>query len=126
MSITIGQILQTGADLFPASPAIGAPGRSALTYERLYRLAGGVAAWLNDRGLGRRDRVAIALPNGPEMAAAFLGVSAAATSAPLDPASRAEHAAFCLTTLGAKAIIVQRGLESPARDAARSCGVKVI
>ena len=44
-----------------------------------------IAGQLNARGVGRGDRVAIVLPNGPEMATAFLAVAATATTAPLNP-----------------------------------------
>ena len=40
---------------------------------------------LNELGIGRGDRVAIVLPNGPEMATAFVAVASAATAAPLNP-----------------------------------------
>ena len=51
-------------------------------------------AALNARGIGRNDRVAIVLDNGPEMAAAFLCISAGATAAPLNPAYRADEFEF--------------------------------
>ena len=44
--------------------------------------------------LAGSDRVAIVLPNGPEMATAFLSVASAATSAPLNPAYRQEDFEF--------------------------------
>ena len=85
-----------------------------------------MVAWLNGAGIGRGDRVAMVLPNGPEMATAFLGVSAGAISAPLDPAYRADQFSFHLTRLHAKALVVQRGVDSPARDVARDHGILVI
>ena len=41
---------------------------------------------LNAIGIGRGDRVAIVLPNGPEMAASFVAIACGATTAPLNPA----------------------------------------
>ena len=58
-------------------------------------------------GVGRGDRVAIVLPNGPEMAAAFLSVAAAAAAAPLNPAYRQDEFEFYLGDLNAKALIVE-------------------
>ena len=49
-------------------------------------MASRTVADLNLMGVGRGDRVAIVLPNGPEMAAAFLGVASGAVAAPLNPA----------------------------------------
>ena len=56
-------------------------------------------ATLNALGIGRGDRVAIVLPNGPEMATAFVAVACGATTAPLNPAYRAEEFDFYLTDL---------------------------
>jgi acyl-CoA synthetase (AMP-forming)/AMP-acid ligase II/acyl carrier protein len=92
----------------------------------LRRQVDGTVAWLNAFGIGRGDRVAIVLPNGPEMAVAFLGVSAGAVSAPLNPAYTAEEFAFYLADLHAKALIAQRGIDSPARAAAKDRGIPVI
>jgi acyl-CoA synthetase (AMP-forming)/AMP-acid ligase II len=53
-------------------------------------------------GIGRGDRVAIALPNCPEMACAFVAVASACTSAPLNMAYRADEFAFYLGDLNAR------------------------
>ena len=60
------------------------------------------------------------------MATAFLGVAAAATIAPLNPAYRAEDYAFYLDDLQARALIVAHGVASPAPDVARERGIPVI
>ena len=65
--------------------AIGAPGRSWLSYDGLRDLSAEVVTTLLGLGVGRGDRVAIVLPNGPEMATAFLTVAQVATTAPLNP-----------------------------------------
>ena len=39
-------------------------------------------------GIGRHDRVAVVLPNGPELAVAILAVAASAACAPMNPAYR--------------------------------------
>ncbi len=116
----IAEILRASAERSPDAIAIAAPGRSPLTYGQLHRQVECVVASLIARGVGRNDRVAIVLPNGPEMAVAFLGVVAAATSAPLNPAYRAEEFDFYLSDLGAKALIVQSDMDSPAVDVARA------
>ena len=54
-----------------------------MSYARLTDQSDAVAAQLQGMGIGRGDRVAIVLSNGPEMAAAFLGVTACAVAAPL-------------------------------------------
>ena len=90
----------------PDAPAILAPGRAPLAYGGLRALCRNTVARLNALGLGRGDRIAIVLPNGPEMASAFVSVAAAATTAPLNPAYRADELDFYLSDIGAKAILV--------------------
>lgn len=62
--------------------ALGAPGRAWLTYGGLRETAARTAADLRRFGVGARDRVAIVLPNGPDMAASFYCIAQAATTAP--------------------------------------------
>ena len=83
-------------------------------------------AALSAFGLGREDRVALVLPNGPEMATAFLGVACGAVCAPLNPDYRPEELDFYLSDLGVKAVVVEAGSDSPARAAASSRGIEVI
>ncbi len=104
----------TLADLIAPHPAgalaIGAPDRPWLTYGGLRALAGTVADALHTAGVGRGDRVAIVLPNGPEMAAAFVTIAQAAVTAPLNPAYRVDEFDFYLSDLKAKALVVAAGL----------------
>jgi acyl-CoA synthetase (AMP-forming)/AMP-acid ligase II len=120
---TMHRLLQRGAD---NAPAIGAPGRLWLTHAGLRRLADTTAARLNAMGIGRGDRVAMVLPNGPEMAALFVTTACAATTAPLNPAYKAEEFDFYLSDLNARALIVQQGMETPARAVAAARGIAVI
>lgn len=120
---TVLDLLARGAG---AAPAIGAPGRAWLCYDDLRALARRTIADLNRIGIGRNDRVAIVLPNGPEMAAAFVAIAAGATTAPLNPAYRAEEFDFYLSDLNARALVVGRGMETPARAVAEARGIPVI
>jgi acyl-CoA synthetase (AMP-forming)/AMP-acid ligase II/thioesterase domain-containing protein/acyl carrier protein len=110
----------------PDAVALLAPDRSPLSYASLLRQVEQAAQALNRFGIGRNDRVAVVLPNGPEMAAAFLGVSAVATCAPLNPAYRAGEFEFYLTDLRAKALIALAGADSPARAVAAALGIPVL
>ena len=113
---TVTDLLQQGAD---EAVAIAAPGRPSLTYAGLRKHVAGAVRKLNQLGIGRNDPVAIVLPNGPEMATAFLSVAAAATTAPLNPAYREEEFEFYLSDLKAKLLLVEAGSETPARAVAR-------
>ncbi|MGN6551986.1 MAG: acyl--CoA ligase, partial [Pararhizobium sp.] len=100
--------------------------REFLSFGALAELLAGTVARLNALGIGRNDRVAIVLPNGPEMASAFLSVAAGATTAPLNPAYRAEEFEFYLTDLGAKALIVTEEGHETAEGVARRLGIPVL
>ena len=115
MAETIRDLLDTGAgdDL-----AIAAPGSEPLSFDGLRaevdRLAGQLAA----AGINVTDRVAIVLPNGPEMAVTFLAVASCSASAPLNPGYREEEFRFYLNDVGAKALITLEGDAEAARAAA--------
>ncbi|MCZ6838840.1 MAG: AMP-dependent synthetase, partial [Alphaproteobacteria bacterium] len=64
---TVIELLSVGAD---SDTAISAVDRPPLTYAGLRALVAETVASLRRLGIGRNDRVAIVLPNGPEMAAA--------------------------------------------------------
>jgi oxalate---CoA ligase len=66
------------------------------------------------------------LPNGPEMATAFLAVSSFAACAPLNPAYQAAEFRFYLQDLGARALMLLADDDSPARGVAAELGVAVI
>ena len=120
---TIKDLIQKGGG---EDVAIGAPERPSLTHKGLRDLAARTVAALNTFGIGRNDRVAIVLPNGPEMAAAFIAIAAGATTAPLNPAYRSEEFDFYLSDLNAKALVMLEGMESPALAIAQAREIPVI
>ncbi|WP_224247602.1 acyl--CoA ligase [Hyalangium gracile] len=120
---TIAGLMEHGAE---ADAALGAPGRPALTYGGLRGLARSTAAALNGMGIGRGDRVALVLPNGPEMATAFLCIACGTTTAPLNPAYQTQEFEFYLSDLNARALVIQEGQESPARAVAAARGIPVV
>jgi oxalate---CoA ligase len=106
--------------------AFAASGCPPLTYGGLRTHIERTVTSLNRLGIGRNDRVALVLPNGTEMATAFVAVAAGATSAPLNPAYRADEFEFYLSDLNAKALIVERGSASPALGVAAKLKIPVI
>jgi acyl-CoA synthetase (AMP-forming)/AMP-acid ligase II len=121
---TLFQSLQLVTD--QTNPAISAPGRPDLSHAALTQLCQTTVDSLNGFGIGRNDRVAIVLPNGPEMATAFIAVACGATTAPLNPAYRQDEFKFYLDDLKARALVVEVGSESPAVAAAKELGIPVI
>ena len=120
---TISELLARGAD---GAAALTSPGGKPLTYTALRALAKDVAQSLNSRGIGARDRVAIVLDNGPEMAAAFLAISSCATAAPLNPGYRADEFEFYLTDLRARLLVVAHDKESASVDVAKKLNVPIV
>jgi len=119
---TVHDILEAGA---LDDVAFAAPDRPSLSHGELRMLAGGVQLRLRDAGIGRNGRVAIVLPNGPEMATAFLAIAASATTAPLNPNYRAQEFEFYLEDLNADALVVEAESDSPAIAVAEGLGVPV-
>jgi long-chain acyl-CoA synthetase len=97
-----------------ARPALVWDG-GALRYEELDARACGLARTLDAGGVRPGDRVAIAMPNGWQLAVALLGVlKAGATAAPLDPLLKPAERAAILADLTPAAVLE----ESPGEAAA--------
>jgi acyl-CoA synthetase (AMP-forming)/AMP-acid ligase II len=114
---SIYNLLKSVAERNASAIAIAAPDRQPLAYRRLLRQVEDTVRALASAGLSRNDRVALVLPNGPEMAVAFLAV-ASGQHAPLNPAYTGEF--DYRRDLNARALIVASGMNSPARKVAQS------
>jgi oxalate---CoA ligase len=108
------------------SNAVGAPDRTALSYGGLRDLAARTVEDLNAIGIGRGDRVAFVLGNGPELATAFVCIAAGAAAAPLNPGYHTEEFDFYLGDLRPKALVVEAGVASPSRAVAARLGIPVV
>src|SRR2546426_2543150 len=125
-TLCLPHLLETQANRRPDAIALATPGREPLPFRALLLQAVETVKTLNALGIGRNDRVAVVLPNGPELASAFLAISSGATFAPLNPAYRANEFDFYLSDLGAKALIVQPETDTPAIAVARHHSIPVI
>jgi len=123
---SLPSLIKIQAQQTPNAIAITAPDRAPLTYGRLFKQVEAVAATLKTQGLGSQDRVAIVLPSGPDMAVAFLAVSCVGTSAPLPSSYPAKEFDFYFSDLCPKALLIQLGLDSPARQVARARDIPII
>ena len=99
--MTLEQLIKTND-----APAIAALQRPPLSHSGLRLLVQRTRQQLNNIGIGRGDRVALVLPNGPEAAAAFVAIAATAAVAPLNPGYRADEIVFAVQDIGAKAIVL--------------------
>jgi oxalate---CoA ligase len=107
----------------PAQTALVLPDiETRLTYDALCRQVETLAESLASFGIGRGDRVGIALPNGLPMVVAFLAAATAGTAAPLNPAYKEDEFRFYLEDTNATALIVPA---SGADEARRAAGDRV-
>ena len=121
---TLRGLLDAGTD---RDPAVVAPDRSVLTHGELRAEVDRLVGRLRSFGLGARDRIAIVMPNGAEMALAFLAAACAGCAAPLNPKYRTEELRFYLDDLGAKALITRSDDSgSAARAAAEDASADVL
>lgn len=115
---------QTLSDLLlsvtASHPALIVPeGGPSLTYGALRAQVESLTETLQSFGIGRGDRVAMALPNGIEVITTFFAITAAAaTAAPLNPAYTTDEFRFYLEDIEAKALIVPPKAGEQARAAA--------
>lgn len=107
----------------PDALALAAPGRTSLSFRGLCDQVAATVREFNRFGLGRHDRIALVLPDGPELLVAFLAAASAATAAPLNPAYTAREFEFYLDDVRARAVVVLEGLESPVRAVASARGL---
>jgi acyl-CoA synthetase (AMP-forming)/AMP-acid ligase II/thioesterase domain-containing protein/acyl carrier protein len=122
---SIHQLLRRQSGRDGSAPAIEAPGRRALSYADLLRQVEATAAALVGLGVKSGDRVAIVLPNGPEMAVTFLAVASIAGCAPLNPAYRDHEFEIYLSDLRPALLLVGPEDTTPARTIAAKFGIPV-
>ena len=106
--------------------ALTAPDRADTSYQMLREHCQNIGRQLASQGLTHTDRVAIVLPNGPEMATAFLAVSSYMSAAPLNPAYKQSEYQFYLEDLKPKLVIVAQGSDNPVRKAAAGLHIPVV
>jgi acyl-CoA synthetase (AMP-forming)/AMP-acid ligase II len=123
---TLAALIREQSIRQPDAPAILAPGRPALSFSGLSRQVAELAAALHALGVTPSTRVAVVLPNGPEMASVFLGTAACSVCAPLNPAYQAAELRFYLQDLRAQVVIVSAGERGPVVGVARELGLSVL
>jgi oxalate---CoA ligase len=123
MPASLREMIRAGE---PSAPAIAAPGRAMLDRAGLGRQVDDLVGCLRRLGVGPADRIAMVLPNGPEMAVAFLSVASGAVAAPLNPAYRGEEFDFYLSDIEARLLLIEEGFDSPARAVAERRGIEIV
>ena len=126
MAESVRAFLAARAEIAADATAILAPGRSPLTAGALCGQVDAIASRLSELGVGDRDRVALALPNGPDLAVAFLAAVVNGVCAPLAANRPAAEHERDLAAVGARLLVVQRDDDTPARVAAETLGLPVV
>jgi acyl-CoA synthetase (AMP-forming)/AMP-acid ligase II len=121
-AITIADVVRDRARHSPDALALLAPGRTSLSYASLARAIDDTIAGLHRAGFARGDRLALSLPEGPEMAVAVLAVSGCATCVPLNPALDEASYRVALERLRVDAMIAP-DIDTPAVRAAGALAI---
>src|SRR5262245_42572608 len=109
--LSIPSLLRKWAERTPYCEVLAAPGALPLSYGRL---DSHTERWVGDLirlGVRRGDRLAIVLPQGPQMVTAFLVAAARATAAPLNPSLNERAFASAFSKIRPRALILQRGVD---------------
>ena len=106
--------------------ALAAPDGRKLTYGALLQKVRTIGSVLRRLHIEKIDRVAVVLPNSPDMAIAFLGVASFSVCAPLNPKLLAGEYKFYLTDLNAKALLVAEGSPAAATQVGTELGLEII
>lgn len=102
---TLQQLLKNAAKEYPKHKAIHFMGQE-LTFKELYKKAQKLAAFLQQQGLKKGDRVAVMLPNSPQTVISFYAILlAGGIVVPTNPLYKARELHFILQDSGAKMII---------------------
>jgi acyl-CoA synthetase (AMP-forming)/AMP-acid ligase II len=123
---SIGDLLAHHGRHSPASPAILAPGGTALTYGAFWTGVNEIVSDLRSFGIGRGDRVAVVLPMGAEAAVATVAVAAGAVCVPLHPGFAAEEWRRYFADLRVAALLTRTDVDSTSRSVAYRLGIPVI
>lgn len=102
---TLPQLLRNAAKEYPKHKAIHFMGKE-LTFKQTFEKASNLAAYLQEIGITKGDRVAVMLPNIPQTVISFYAIMlAGAIVVPVNPLYKEREIEFILNDSGAKAII---------------------
>jgi amino acid adenylation domain-containing protein len=110
----------------PGRAALLAPAREAVTYGALLARTNEAVRALRSLGVGRSDRVAVVLPNGPEAAVAIVAVACGAVCVPLNPGYTADEWQRYFGDLRITTLLTRADVNSPSRGVAHTLGIPVI
>jgi oxalate---CoA ligase len=112
----------------PSSPALLVPeDGSILTYAQLANRVETLARRLGALGVRRGDRVALSLPNGPDVVLLLLAITAlGAAAAPLNPAYTESEFGFYLADVAPRLMLIPATGSASASAAAEAAGITLL
>ena len=122
MKYTIRNLINNNKD---ENIAITSENNNVIKYSDLKKHIFDISGQLASKGIMPSNRAAIVLPNGPEMATAFLSISSYMSAAPLNPSYKLKEYEFYLQDLMPKIIIVEKDSQNPAVEAAKNLGIEI-
>jgi len=123
---TIMDLIHLQAERNPQATAMISVQNQKFTYHDVLSAVNDLQAQLAGQGIQAMDHVATALPNGIELALAFLAISSIGACAPLNPADSKEEFLFYLADVDAKAVIIGTDGNAAAEAAAAELNISVI
>lgn len=118
--------LRRHAQVNPDRPAVFSPDAAAISYSALFETAKAVTASFRAIGIEYRNRVAVVLPNGPELAAVLISVAAGAVCVPLNIKLSDDDWHRHLQELKVDALLTVHGVAPAAVQAASELHLEVI
>jgi acyl-CoA synthetase (AMP-forming)/AMP-acid ligase II/acyl carrier protein len=122
----LGDLLAWHERTSPDRNAILAPGCAPMTYGALWAWVKDTVRGLRDVGVGRNDRVAVALSDGPEAAVTMTSVAAGAVCVPLNPGFTADEWQRYFDELRVAALLTRPDIDSAGRGVALALGIPVV
>lgn len=121
----IADLLERQAMRRPALPALISPDGEIITYEMLWRRVCALARSLHRGGVSSKSRLAVVMPNGPDMALTLLGVSSTCIALPLNPGCTSDEFIHYLKLLQADGVLTDKRIDDAIRVAAVNVGIPV-
>lgn len=110
----------------PGASAIEDVNGGKMTYGQLKANAHKVVGFLNNAGFKKTDRIAIIMPNGPQLAVTIVSVASGFTAMPINPDYKAPEFENYLLALHPKALLTKAGTMSWQMEIARNLGLETL
>jgi acyl-CoA synthetase (AMP-forming)/AMP-acid ligase II/acyl carrier protein len=126
---SIASVLAQAAAARPATAAIELPGGATIGAADLFERVMTAAAELQrqgSRGGASASRVAIVLPNGPDLSLTMLAAASVGTAVPLNPAYRREEYEAYFRIARVDVLLVDPAMGGAAIDVATALGIRVL